>query len=227
MTGPACRLAAEGFLMSFILDALKKSEADRQGKTRPESAHIPTGAEEPTSSRWLYVVGALLLINVVVLLVIFLKPDPATVDPTPIVATDDTVVEQSDTFRDLVANARDRQNVSSSNDAAAGWEPQPQTTPVVQESRRVQPSVSTKLPSTSTALYKSFNEVRANGSVQLPDLHLDLHVFNGTPGERFVFINMNKYAENATMEEGPLVAEIVPEGVILEYMGTRFLLSRE
>ena len=81
--------------------------------------------------------------------------------------------------------------------------------------------------STFTGAYKTFNEVRANGSVQLPDLHLDLHVFNGTPSERFVFINMSKYGENAMLEEGPLVAEIVPEGVILEFTGTRFLLPRE
>ncbi len=213
--------------MSFILDALKKSEADRQGKNRPESAHIPTGTEKSASSRWLYIVGALLLVNVVVLMVIFLKPDPTAVGPAPIATTDDTVVAQPDSFRDLVANARDRQNKPSSNDAATSWEPQPQATTIVQESGSVKPSASATLPSTSTALYKSFNEVRANGSVQLPDLHLDLHVFNGTPSERFVFINMNKYAENATMEEGPLVAEIVPEGVILDYMGTRFLLSRE
>ena len=210
--------------MSIILDALKKSESDRQGKNRPERAHIPTGSEDSSSSRWLYIVGALLLINVVVLLVVFLKPDPDAIEPAPATMTENSDAAQSESFRDLVANARDRQGDSASSNVAADPEPL-QAPPVAQESPAVQQF--TPPPSTSTVAYKTFNEVRANGSVQLPELHLDLHVFNGTPGERFIFINMNKYGENATLEEGPLVAEIVPEGVILEYMGTRFLLPRE
>jgi hypothetical protein len=59
------------------------------------------------------------------------------------------------------------------------------------------------------------------------DLHLDIHVFSMTPSERFIFVNMNRYREGATLEEGPRVAEITPEGVILEYTGMRFLLPRE
>lgn len=42
-----------------------------------------------------------------------------------------------------------------------------------------------------------------------------------------MFINMSRYGEQATLAEGPKVREITPEGVILEHMGTRFLLPRE
>ena len=209
--------------MSIILDALKKSESDRQGKNRPESAPVPTGTEETSSSRWLSIVGVLLLINVVVLLVVFLKPGPAVVEPEPVATTEEADVTQSDSFRDLVANARDRQDTPTNNPATNSAPPQAK--PAVVESPVVQQT--TPPPSTSSIVYKSFNEMRVTGSVQLPDLRLDLHVFNSTPSERFVFINMNKYGENATLEEGPLVTEIVPDGVILEYMGKRFLLPRE
>ena len=88
-------------------------------------------------------------------------------------------------------------------------------------------SVPITIPSTVSTGHKTFNEVRVNGSVQLPELHLDIHVYSEIPVDRFVFINMSKYKENATLSEGPLVAEIVPEGVILDYRGTRFLLPRE
>ena len=40
-------------------------------------------------------------------------------------------------------------------------------------------------------------ELRANGVLQLPDLHLDIHVYSEKPVDRFVFINMNKYREPA------------------------------
>ena len=215
--------------MSFILDALKKSESDRQRNNQPESAHIPTSTEESSSSRWLVLIGTLLLINVVVLLIVFLKPEQANVDPllpTTADTADRDEVEKSDTFRDLVANARDRQTSSPVTNNAATTQAPVTTAPATNsESAAVQ--LPAPVPTTSNVAYKTFNEARADGSIQLPDLHLDLHVFDGRPGDRFVFINMNRYGENATLDEGPLVTEIVPEGVILEYLGTRFLLPRQ
>jgi hypothetical protein len=38
---------------------------------------------------------------------------------------------------------------------------------------------------------------------------------------------MNQYRENATLSEGPRLRHITAEGVILEYLGTTFLLPRE
>jgi len=209
--------------MSFILDALKKSESDRQGKNRPENAYTPTGAGDSSPSRWLMIVGILLLVNVVVVLVVTLWPEPA--DVTPVTTDNHETAETADSFRDLVASARDRQNSQPIDmpTVAAPRQAMP-TTPEPARQMTVEPTVS---PPTSTAVHKSFNEVRADGTVQLPDLHLDLHVYNSKPAERFVFINMNKYGENSTLSEGPIVREIVPEGVILEYLGTRFLLPRE
>jgi general secretion pathway protein B len=75
--------------------------------------------------------------------------------------------------------------------------------------------------------YSTFDELRANGTIVLPDLHLDIHVYSEQPSERFVFVNMNKYREQARLEEGPVVKEIVPEGVVLEHVGNDFLLPRE
>lgn len=206
--------------MSFILDALKKSESDRQGKNRPENAYTPTGTGNSSPSRWLMFVGILLSINVIVVLLVTLWPEPA--DVAPVTAGNHEEADTADSFRDLVASARDRQN-SQPVDMPTATAP-PTTMPEPSRQMTAEPTAS---PPTSTAAYKSFNEVRADGTVQLPDLHLDLHVYNSKPAERFVFINMNKYGENSTLSEGPIVREIVPEGVILEYVGTRFLLSRE
>ena len=52
-------------------------------------------------------------------------------------------------------------------------------------------------------------------------------MFSEVPEDRFVFINMSKQREKSQLSEGPIVEEITPEGVILEYSGTRFLLSRD
>ena len=73
----------------------------------------------------------------------------------------------------------------------------------------------------------TIDELRLNGTLQLPELHIDIHVFADNAAERFVFINMTKYRETSQLAEGPVVAEITTDGVILEYQGRTFLLPRE
>ena len=61
--------------MSFILDALKKSETDRQRQGSAEFAGVPTSDRRESAPRWLWVLGALLAINLAVLLGLLLKPN--------------------------------------------------------------------------------------------------------------------------------------------------------
>jgi general secretion pathway protein B len=227
--------------MSFILDALKKSESDRQQQNSPDIMHVPTGSDKSSSSRWLLIVGILLVINVVVLSFVILRPDATNIATTP-VATENNqaspaaaTTDNAESFRDMVTNARREQTVSSPPPAVE-TAPEPRLDEAPPAAAPVQAptqpdSVATikqaAPPTRHLDVYKTFNQVRLEGSVQLPDLHLDIHVYNNIPGERFVFINMNKYKEHATLSEGPAVSEIVPEGVILEYSGTRFLLPRQ
>ena len=61
----------------------------------------------------------------------------------------------------------------------------------------------------------------------MPELHLDIHVYSVQADERFVFVNMSKYKEGTTLNEGPRIVEIATDGLVLDYFGTRFLLARE
>jgi len=73
----------------------------------------------------------------------------------------------------------------------------------------------------------SINEINITGAQALPELHLDVHVYATKSSDRFVFINMRKYHEGATLEEGPTIERIRRDGVILDYQGLRFLLPRQ
>ena len=57
-------------------------------------------------------------------------------------------------------------------------------------------------------------------------MQLDIHAWAEDPAERFVLINLRRYREGDQLQEGPLVRQIRPEGVVLEYDGTLFSLSR-
>jgi general secretion pathway protein B len=63
-------------------------------------------------------------------------------------------------------------------------------------------------------------------SDSLPALHLDMHVFADRPQDRFVMINMHKLGEGDTLQPGVHVDAIRPDGVVLTYQGTQFLLPR-
>lgn len=63
-------------------------------------------------------------------------------------------------------------------------------------------------------------------SAGLPALHLDLHVFADRPQDRFVMINMHRLGEGDSLPDGVHVEAIRPDGVVLRYHGTRFLLPR-
>lgn len=220
--------------MSFILDALKKSESARQRDNWHDSAQIASGSSKPSTSRWLIFVGVLLVVNVLVLLVVLLKPEQTRTEGAPTTATAQPIpVISASRSRDgpAITTRRDPpppQPVLVEVQAAQKLPPHNQPATDSQGTTTTAGAPAPKItPRTVATVYPSFNEVRVNGSLQLPDLHLDIHVYSEDAIERFVFINMNKYTENATLGEGPMVTEIVPEGVVLDYLGTRFLLPRE
>jgi len=209
--------------MSFILDALKKSETDRQKQNAPGFADIPDATSPPRAPRWLWVLGGLLAINLVVLLGVMLRPElqPTTDATLPVEETPTTVqADRGASFSEMVQEAK-KKRPPEATDTTTG--------PVtgVNSGTNAQTASVPATPEKIAQSYATFNELRANGTVMLPDLHLDIHVYSEHPADRFIFVNMNKYREKGILTEGPLVKEITPEGVILEHLGNGFLLPRE
>ena len=67
--------------MSFILDALKKSETERQQQSGGEFSTVPTSSPDARPKPWLWVLVVLLAINLAVLLGILLRPDLPPASP--------------------------------------------------------------------------------------------------------------------------------------------------
>ncbi|MBT5220694.1 MAG: GspB domain-containing protein [Woeseia sp.] len=203
--------------MSFILDALKKSETERQQQNAPGFATIPQHDNGRAPSKWIWLVFGLLGINLIVLAGIYLWSEPQSTE-TVSVAIQPT--SESATFSDMVSEAKRVQPDTTETDIST---PSAQT-----GSATINGTSNDELPSGSVSdAFDTFNVLRAKGVLVLPDMHLDIHVFAGAPADRFIFVNMSKYKENAVLNEGPRVVEITPEGVILEHQNTTFLLPRQ
>lgn len=222
--------------MSFILDALKKSESERQRRSTPGIADVPESLKRGKAPRWIWALAALLAINAAVLAGLWLKPgsEPAVAEaesrPAPVPGA-----TQADSFSRMVSAARDAATPPAAPADAAGAETvdaggssgsEPGAAGSDTPAGASAGTAATTSPRGDAAPLATFDELRAEGALRLPDLHLDIHVYSEKPGDRFVFVNMNKYREQGKLEEGPLVKEIGPDGVVLEHQGTEFLLPR-
>lgn len=220
--------------MSFILDALRKSEAERQRQDAPGYISVQSGVPTQSSKKWIWLGAAILLLNIAVLAGVFLRVDFI---PAPESTSAETTASDSVIIPAPAATAADIQPVR----AQTSLRPQavsndvPITPQLTEAFTATDPAVETTfaLPETGSHAssisesFPTFNNLRVDGVLNLPDMHLDIHVYSGESADRFVFINMRKYKENAALSEGPVVQEITPEGVILEFRGTRFLLPRQ
>jgi len=207
--------------MSFILDALKKSEAERQRQNAPGIAFIPERDKTKPSGKWIWLVTGLLAVNLLALGALLIwKSGAQTPSETPIASTQ--LEAPAATFSEMVSEVK-RSQRSVSPPAEVQQEAEDATVtaaaPPAPAENAVRGQVNTGL--------ESFNDLRAKGELQLPDMHLDIHVYSGAPADRFVFVNMTKYKENATLSEGPVVKEITPDGVVLEHRDKVFLLPRQ
>jgi general secretion pathway protein B len=71
-----------------------------------------------------------------------------------------------------------------------------------------------------------YQQLAATPASQVPQLRLDLHAYAERPEDRWVLINMHRLREGDSLE-GVHVEHITPDGVVLSYRGSQFLLTRE
>jgi general secretion pathway protein B len=202
--------------MSFILDALKKSERERA------LGSIPTlDTVHPAHSRhgfWPRLALGLMILAIgvgVALLLLqprwFRGPVPKAVSPKPPAAAPRTAV------------------VKPAAPAAVN-EPQP-AAPAV-PSRETDVDAAAAPASPPAAVGKSaaegppppLSELPAAIQQSLPAMTLNVVSYSDNPARRFVMINLVRYTEGSVVTGGATVTRITPEGVVLDYRGTRFML---
>jgi general secretion pathway protein B len=259
--------------MSFILDALKKSESDRQRQSGPSLFEVKVAPPRRTLPVWAMAIAVLLAINVVVISWMLLRhasaqrraaPGPAPVGapaaqtaaasqaaPRPLSAAASSAQAPGPALAPGSASApppvaaatpagapaygpppvatTGPQTAAGRAPAAAGADTAPGggssvAATAADEAPAVLPAAAagSEAPSGGLPLYPQI--VATDG---LPPLHLDLHVYAQNPHDRFVMINMHKLVEGDSLPNGVHVDAIRPDGAVLSYHGTRFLLPRD
>lgn len=76
----------------------------------------------------------------------------------------------------------------------------------------------------STATVRPLQDMPVSFRAELPKLTVDVHVYDANPLKRFAIVNGKKYREGDTLVEGPRVAAITADGVVIEHKGSQVLL---
>lgn len=241
--------------MSFILDALKKSEAERQRQAGPALLEMRIVRPVRRLPVWAIVVGVLLFGCVLALTWVALRRSspsvaagppaagaaaaspaagalpaasgPASPQMAGAPATNGAVASPANADAAAanapVANAP----AASAAPMPPGGTEQPQLAPAADDN----PADAAPAEAPSSGLARERADTRGLRNYSelggtMPELRLDLHVYDSKPAERYAFINMHKVREGEVTPEGVTVKEITPDGVVLEYQGTEFLLGR-
>lgn len=276
--------------MSFILDALKKSESDRQRQSGPSLFEVKVAPPRRTIPVWAMAIAALLAINVVVISWMLLRhaaaqrttaatasagaaapstapastpaartaaPPAAASSPPPAARTGQAPGRDvtSGAFASAPSSPPPAATAAGAAQAAAA-SPSAVTGPLAAGAPGAPASTRAQEPGAGTDTVSAgapaapnpgdyapaVQPAAAQGSGAsgglplypqivatdgLPTLHLDLHVYAKNPKDRFVMINMHKLVEGDSLPDGVHVDAIRPDGVVLSYHGTRFLLPRD
>ena len=232
--------------MSLILEALRKSEHERQREAGPALAMVPESTPERRTPKWLPVLVVLLALNIVVLAAVLLRdsgPEPAAVvsapppaaataqpaDEAAARATGEATVAAPLPLPEKPTRHEVRPLTTELPPAATGARvaPAPAPTAASPAARSTPAAATSNAVATEDARLPRFADLVVRGELNVPHMHLDIHVYSGDPAERFVFINMRRYNEGNATQEGPKVERITRTGVVMSYQGRQFLLTRD
>jgi general secretion pathway protein B len=221
--------------MSFILDALKKSESERQRADAPALFEVKRAPPRPRVAAWLLVLAALLIINIVVLGAVLLRGSHDTTPPTaantpaapPAAAPTPAVAPP-------VATPAPAAPVTTAP-AMAAPTPAPDSLPgnpapaadAADDAPAVEPPPRAPTTGMGPGDVPTYQQAATAPGANLPDLKLDLHAYSSNPSDRFVFLNMLRLKEGQSSPAGVRVESITPDGAILSWRGTKFFLQRQ
>jgi len=222
--------------MSLILDALKKSEAERQRQSGPTLLEVRVSPPRRRYPTWVIAVGVLLAVNILLLLAFVLHrpaassaaaPTGGAAAGTALIAAPAPTSSAPPTIPPPLVSGEASAPLlpprafSPSDTVADG--PNSISNPADDQPAVPAGGGSARLERDTDGRYAglpSFSDVGGD----LPDLRLDLHVYAERARDRYALINMHRVHEGDALPEGPRVLAITREGVALDYRGQEFML---
>jgi general secretion pathway protein B len=236
--------------MSFILDALRKSEQERQQGSVPIISSMPLALARPRLPKWALAIMVALSIALAAVAGLWwqtrapatqearmsrapAEAEPAQLERSAVPPTGPGAAERVS----APATALPASDLPPIGTRPAAARVAPAAAPLAAPADGVTiapltpatPSIGPAARSGSQPSVASLPPTRAEllaRGIEIPPLELQLHVYAPIASQRFVFINGAKLTEGEALANGPAVVEITSDGVVLRQAGTDFFLPR-
>lgn len=218
--------------MSYILEALRKSDQQRQRGATPINLATPA-ATPPARPPRHYRNGLLALLLLALGITIgWLRPWQPTATGAPVPAAADTMpvaparpVPAPPPVPLVVAPAPAMNMPVPEERAPAAPTPRapaapPAALPAAQPAEN--PPLASVAPTTTAARILGLNDLPQAVRQSLPAVAIAMHAYANNPGERIVMINNQLLRQGDLVAPGLRLEEITQEGVVLGYQGYRF-----
>ena len=232
--------------MSYILDALRKSQQVRQSIPMPE----PRGAVDNISLSllgigWWLAAGMLLLLGISFAAIIFWRGTVggALVTPAETAPPAASVGKPASVAREMTRSPEKPQQLAKpakrmipvhdlAEEAQLPIHIVPKTTVPVHDSGKEEvtqhSTVAVSIPAAPVVPDDAplLQQMPTDFQRALPPLRVSIHVYAPDPSQRILFVNNRQYHQGDRIYGDISVEDIVPDGVILSYRGERFKLGR-
>ena len=218
--------------MSYILDALKKADRERTLGKVPDLETAQWPADQQSRAKpWQWILGAVLLLNGLVLTLNLLDRDEAVplnvpaVEQTPSVTPEPQVVPLARAPLETVLEKTTRARVPVPPPVQRPKKPATTAsavtgTPAI---RSTKPAVPTGDNEYDLPEWRDLS-LDFRSRLSLP--RIDVHVYAEDPARRFIMADLKKYREGETLANGALLERIHRDSIQLNYEGTRFRVER-
>ncbi len=215
--------------MSYILDALKKSERERAvgADRRLPEAPATTGSSALPHRLWPLALASGLVAGALVA-VIMIWRGAAQESPTDMARRVDapSPAQAAGTATLPLATVAELPPVREALPPPVGGGQANTATPSVAPPPTT-PQAQTWSPTAAAGGDAPFlRQMPQEFQRQLPELVVTIHVYSPDESQRILFINNREYRRGDQLLEGLRVEEIVPEGAVLSFRGERFKLRR-
>ena len=222
--------------MSFILDALRKSENARLRQEHPAMFDARPVATRRRFPAWFLALGLLLGLNLLALLYVLLRDERAAATPdvaapsvtAPIVATAPAASAggaPAGSSSASTGSAAPTASAAATSMAPASRRPAPAVgvTPTATAMTQAVAAPATAAPA---APARTRDDLLAAGDA-VPETQVSLHVYDADPAKRFVFLNGQRLREGDVAANGLRVERIDADGVVLDHRGSDFKVPLE
>jgi general secretion pathway protein B len=234
--------------MSYILDALRKSQQARQPGTAPRTGAVHNISLALPVSGWWLALGVVLLLGILAAVLLFWRSTVANLPDPPAMPVTSEPVTAAPAGTPAAPVAVEKpmpvpESAASKTAAVADLAeqaklPAPAPPPKKNAVKRaeIKLAVNRRPETIKTAAAPAvplvmddtplLQQMPQDFQRALPALAVTIHVYAHDESQRILFINNREYRKGSQLDGGIRVEDIVPDGAVLSFRGERFKLSR-